>query len=158
MVETMKHPLFYLVLAGFLMGSTMGCGCLRSILTCDQAPCVQGPNCESCGDPVIVDDCDSCQMETCRPGFLGCFPILGFLFRCNGCAGDVYWSEWFSDPPASRDPCDCCGHWNGPLNGGCDSCDVDSGIMAPETESIPLIPTLEPTPVSARRKQANRFH
>lgn len=36
---------------------------------------------------------------------------------CGGC-GELYWSEWHSDPPVCCDPCNDCGDWVGPSSAG----------------------------------------
>jgi hypothetical protein len=33
---------------------------------------------------------------------------------CDSSCGECYWSEWFNDPPACCDPCDCYGNYSGP--------------------------------------------
>ena|SRR5205085_1144370 len=32
---------------------------------------------------------------------------------CDCSCGECYWSEWFNDPPACHDPCDCYGNFAG---------------------------------------------
>lgn len=39
------------------------------------------------------------------------------LCGCTGC-GELYWNEWFNDPPAVCEPCDCCGNFLGPSSPG----------------------------------------
>jgi hypothetical protein len=72
--------------------------------------------------------CDCCNNNlgygACR-GNCGCGedpacrrPILGRLCGCTGC-GELYWTEWFNDPPALCDPCDACGNYTGCGGGQC---------------------------------------
>jgi hypothetical protein len=41
-----------------------------------------------------------------------CRTLLDELFGCNGC-GELYWNEWYNDPPACCEPCDCLGNYAG---------------------------------------------
>lgn len=36
---------------------------------------------------------------------------------CTGCSSELYWNEWYNDPPRCCDPCDRCGNWIGPSAG-----------------------------------------
>jgi hypothetical protein len=53
---------------------------------------------------------------SCCGQFVGMFEKL--CGGCNGCSGEVYWSEWHNDPPRCHAPCDCCGNFTGPSYGG----------------------------------------
>jgi hypothetical protein len=77
-----------------------------------------GPSCAACRQR---DECgcgspgeSSCAANACGNGCGGqgqhC-RLLGAL-GCNGC-GELYWSEWFNDPPACCEPCDCHGNYTG---------------------------------------------
>ncbi len=44
-----------------------------------------------------------------------CGPIAQRTWGCDQC-GDVWWNEWFSHPPACKDPCSCCGTYVGSRN------------------------------------------
>jgi hypothetical protein len=50
-----------------------------------------------------------CLTAVCKP-FGGC---------CGGCGSEVYYNEWYNDPPRCCDPCDHCGNWSGCGCGGC---------------------------------------
>jgi hypothetical protein len=46
---------------------------------------------------------------------------------CSGCDSELYWSEWYNDPPRCCDPCDCHGNWTGPgPSTGCGCCNGGS--------------------------------
>lgn len=55
-------------------------------------------------------DCDSCAC----PDDCGILPALGRGLSCGKGCGEIYWGEWYSDPPDCCDPCDDCGNWTGP--------------------------------------------
>ncbi len=80
-----------------------GCGdCGQEVCSCAAAPA----DCQSCA----AADCQSCA----TPAFSICRPnLLHAIFGCTGCDGELYWSEWFNDPPACCDPCDEHGNWIG---------------------------------------------
>lgn len=112
-----------------------GCACNRSFVSCE------GPRCEyeggpaGCGIEAPCGDCADCGAAPCGdcgPGPCSCADalpdcqscadplftlngrnLLHAIFGCTGCDGEVYWSEWFSDPPDCCDPCDDYGHWIG---------------------------------------------
>ena len=83
-----------------------------------------GPNCgPSCGEYA----CGCAEEATCA---CECGNTCGGkcgksqswwsgLFRrgCNGC-GELYWNEWFNDPPACSEPCDCYGNYISPHDTG----------------------------------------
>lgn len=112
-----------------------GCCCLRGLSPCTGPQCdysygsCGGAGCgiASCGVP-ILDDCTDCGHDPCtcgapvddchgcaRPVFALCGGnLLHAIFGCTGCDSELYWSEWFNDPPACCDPCDDHGYWTGP--------------------------------------------
>jgi hypothetical protein len=102
-------------------GDGCRCGSPYAGMTYDVCCETCGPNCgPSCGS------CAACGQEagcgspgdgcnSCKKGNRVC-PILG-AFQCNGC-GELYWSEWFNDPPRCCDPCDCYGNYLGCNNPG----------------------------------------
>ena len=47
---------------------------------------------------------------SCGPCQASC---VNRLSGCTGC-GDLYWNEWFNDPPALHQPCDCNENFTGP--------------------------------------------
>lgn len=80
----------------------------------------------ACGDgcgPTCGPTCNS----HCSP-FKLCLPIIppkvivGYIrskVTCgSGCSDEVYWGEWWSDPPKC-DPCDCHGNYIGPTGRVC---------------------------------------
>ena len=94
-----------------------------------EAGCGCEPECDACEPGCGVDSgcCGTCGSRGCAPrllGGIGCFfqSIFGEVGGgCNGCDGELYWSEWHNDPPRCCDPCDRCGDWVGPGSGGCTS-------------------------------------
>lgn len=58
--------------------------------------------------------------EFCLPdlGLREMFGVVGCFFTqnmsCAGGCGEVYWNEWYSDPPSECDPCNRHGDWVGP--------------------------------------------
>lgn len=71
--------------------------------------CCCGSACEGCGDGVGC--AGACGTKGCRKcWFFG-------MFDCAGCGG-CYWNEWYNDPPARCEPCDCHGNYIGPGNTG----------------------------------------
>lgn len=100
--------------------------------------CVLGPHgaCHSCGpqgcgpDPCSTccfrwpkpimwcGDCNECGPEgqgCACPADCGLMPALMRDKTCGKGCGEVYWGEWYSDPPDCCDPCDqCYGQWTGP--------------------------------------------
>jgi hypothetical protein len=91
------------------------------------APCgeVCGPVCE----PECAVPCDPCGDPCGAYGYGAVAPygpyygsnwpgLLPWLWRvlfgggfCGDGCGELYWSEWHSDPPDCSDPCDRCGNW-----------------------------------------------
>ena len=178
----MIRLLFTVALAGLLLAGSTGCGGLRCLLTCDSchsgtcgtdglacsdaaAPCDCGEPAPMCGSTAGDCDCATCQTsdscqdcQTCdtRLRLRDCLPFLGSLFRCNGCSSDIYWSGWYSDPPARSDPCDRCGNWTGQRAGSCNTHDAGIGCATCDTGAVTTAPILEPTPVLAAGDRAIR--
>jgi len=137
-------------------GKKYTCGCDVYVPTnycTGPADCCCEPSCGCCGE--CGECCDpACGCEPacgCDPG-CGCEPACGCGTECNtnccaqivgacirmcsklcgggscGCDSEVYWCEWYNDPPHCCDPCDRCGNWTGPSYGpgggpcGCDGC------------------------------------
>jgi len=81
--------------------------------------------------PVYDDPCDGCEVA-CRPcGYHG--GPLRWLYRLltRNCywgrsCGELYWGDWWNDPPDCCDPCDRCGNFTGVHVRGC--VDGDGGI------------------------------
>jgi hypothetical protein len=57
-----------------------------------------------------------CGSGSCGCGTKGSRPILDALCGCS-CCGELYWNEWYNDPPAVCEPCDACGNFVGPRGG-----------------------------------------
>ena len=99
------------------------CGCGEPSCGCGEPSCGCGePSC-GCGEPSCGCDDICCSggggglMDRCsRAG-----SRFAKWFGCNGCSGEIYWSEWHNDPPGCE-PCDCCGNWIGGAGGYCPSC------------------------------------
>jgi len=72
-------------------------------------------------DPVLgsTDACGVCG-GTCQ----GHTPAqhMKYMLTCASGCGEIYWGEWFSDPPDDCDPCDDWGHWIGPVDCSGPSC------------------------------------
>jgi hypothetical protein len=110
----------------FLSGLT-GCGQLRC--GCGDSGCHGSPYafqkydvcCETCG-PSWGPSRGACRCGRPSCGVdcgrkVQCRCALVDAFQCAGC-GELYWSEWFNDPPACCDPCDCHGRYTGPGDTG----------------------------------------
>jgi hypothetical protein len=82
-----------------------------------------GPRCAGgCGDCCCGDvGCGKCVDDCCGGCDGGCsskcrWPRLAKMWRrCTGCygCGELYWSEWFNDPPSCCEPCNCRGQYVG---------------------------------------------
>lgn len=85
-------------------GCEAGCGCSND------CGCEAGCGCASgCGREPKTRGCCATLLHIC--GRM-CDTVCGGA-GC-GCSGEVYWSEWYNDPPRCHDPCNCCGQWVGP--------------------------------------------
>lgn len=144
-------------------------------------PC--GPAaCAACGPAACGPDCGGCGMcaQACGPdcgcghcgGLVGAgVGLLGGIYRalhppgwCGGC-GEIYWSEFHSDPPDCSDPCDRYGNFTdggcttcGPVACGPAVCEPAGCATAPQTlpaeEYISrLKPPIEPAPKVTRLAQ-----
>jgi hypothetical protein len=79
-----------------------GCCCL-----CLPKPIVWCGNCSECGP----NDCESCAC----PSDCGILSFCRWNKSCGKGCGEIYYGEWYSDPPDCCDPCDqCFGQWTGP--------------------------------------------
>ena len=110
-----------------------------------------GPNCgPSCGEHACGCAEPTCGCE-CGDQCGNSRGWCSSLFRrgCNGC-GELYWNEWFNDPPTACEPCDCRGNYIGPGEMGY----YQASYLhdAPYSESAPTalppleVAPLEPTP------------
>jgi hypothetical protein len=117
------------------------CPCVGSNDCCQSGGCGEccepACGCNSCGEPCC--GCNSGCGPSCGAGTACCphkccLKHVGFCTpcghlvntfckctSCNGCNGEIYWSEWHNDPPYCQDPCDCHANWIGP-SGGCNGC------------------------------------
>jgi len=94
--------------------------------------CQSVPNCKSCQLPEATScGCSGGCDQTCDCGsthcqkYDVCLPQLHLKQRIHdhltcgsGCSDEVYWGEWWTDPPKC-DPCDCHGNYIGPQPGPC---------------------------------------
>jgi hypothetical protein len=88
----------------------------------------------------------------------GCCCCKGWHGRdwCDNSCGECYWSEWFNDPPACHDPCDCYGNYAGHRR--------RSVIQAAHHEPVPTLASPDmleiteemPTPAEVPRQPAMR--
>lgn len=73
---------------------------------------------QMCGD---VGVCGSCEGGGCGSTGMavGACPKRGLAdcvtraLTCGSGCGEVYWGEWYNDPPPACDPCDDHGNWTG---------------------------------------------
>lgn len=82
---------------------------------CGTTPCasVGGPRV----GPVACDDCAGPCGEDCTAApccGLTPFGLIRNMFTCNAGCGEIYWGEWYYDPPDACDPCNDCGDYVGP--------------------------------------------
>lgn len=102
----------FVALGALLVGS--GCcsvgGHCGAGASCTLGPCLRPiiwrGECHECGPP--GESCADCCGEC------GIFPALRRGLTCGKGCGEIYISEWISDPPDCCDPCDACGNWVGP--------------------------------------------
>lgn len=112
-----RHRLLALLFA-VLCGGSLGC---QTLGRCGQDCAAPTADCTACGHE--VGQGVACGAGACGGAACTCQrrPWLGKLFGCVGCSGELYWSEWYNDPPACCDPCDDCGHYRGPTCTACGS-------------------------------------
>jgi hypothetical protein len=75
--------------------------------------------------PGCVDSCAQC--DDCCPPPIPCNPWEGMCQMCrstvcSGGCGEVYYGEWYNNPPDCVDPCDECQVWNGGCGEKCFPC------------------------------------
>jgi hypothetical protein len=107
--------------------------------------------CDPCADPCGSGSCG----RVWHRGPLSClFALMSPNNWCGPSCGQRYWGDFYSDPPACHDPCDCYGNYN---SSGCRSCgcggsarhtrnvvgQYDDGMS--ETEESDLQPQAVPT-------------
>lgn len=157
-----------------LLAGGVGCCNVPSFLACDTCstggygvdrltPCKD--NCASGGCATGVECGQSCGTKACGSGGCntvgpGCCPqkrwtLLKALFGCTGCNGELYWNEWYNDPPACNEPCDQCGNYIGGRSGSCNSCGTSAPVGGSSCSTCGTgqarlsVPRLEPTPTLA---------
>jgi hypothetical protein len=115
-IAPMTHPRLLTLLFAMLCCGTLGC---RTLGGCGDGCAAPATDCTACGHE--VGRADSCGAGACSDAACACQrrPWLGKLFGCVGCSCEVYWHEWYNDPPACCDPCDDCGNYRG---SGCATC------------------------------------
>jgi hypothetical protein len=94
-----------------------GCTCGGKVACGDQCTGAPGCGCGACGGAIGAGECpNACGgCCCCRPN--GKCWVLGAVCGCSGC-GDLYWNEWYNDPPQCYEPCDCYGNYVGPGHAG----------------------------------------
>jgi len=91
--------------------------------------------------PVCEDPCDGCDVACGPCGFHG--GPLRWLYRLltRNCywgrsCGELYWGDWWNDPPDCCDPCDRCGNFTGVHVRGCVDGDyATTSYRDPQTDS-----------------------
>jgi len=86
-----------------------GCGLFANggCCLCLPKPIVWCGNCNECG----ANGCESCAC----PSDCGILSFCRWNKSCGKGCGEIYYGEWYSDPPDCCDPCDqCFGQWTGP--------------------------------------------
>lgn len=199
-IGTMKHVLLACLVSALLAASTGCCAprpWLWHPFGPDSAICEPSSGCgpvatpcaggcgEACGPVGGTDWGPACGVaeEPCAEPCAGpcgpaCYPRgpLSWLFAlfagdfCGDGCGEIYWGDFYSEPPECCDPCDRCGNWTGgPTgqsacpSGGCEIPPPDqytgsplSSRYAPRVVSVTdeaVSPTLAET---APAKQASR--
>jgi hypothetical protein len=96
--------------------SACGCG---DVCGCGGA-CEPGCGCDPCGCDSGCSNRGCCLNGVLFGSYCGRFVSMfdKLCGGCNGCSGEVYWSEWHNDPPRCHEPCDCCGNYTGPSYAG----------------------------------------
>lgn len=95
-------------------GVEPGCGCEP---TCGVGGC--GDICGTGGGCPVAENV-AFGFHAIGSEFRRLFAPLGLCCLCgSGCGGcgELYWSDWHSDPPVCCDPCDHGGNWVGPTSG-----------------------------------------
>lgn len=65
---------------------------------------------------------------------------------CRGC-GELYWNEWFNDPPSGCEPCNCHGQYVGRGATAPNEMPLQSFGDVPGAAPISVVPPLELAPV-----------
>ncbi len=148
---------------GSFFGPTCGTTCQEECgPTCE-------PGCDSCGGPPV----EECVGPDCGP----CGPLnwIAGLFHpeawCGPACGELYWSDFHSEPPDCRDPCDNCGNFTGmgtagctsrctgPVTAGCTGPNCSGGSSGHVLRTIPAAEPFsvgEPTTVVKPRRATHR--
>lgn len=131
---------------GWLARWWYGDGCSGCGSCCNEVAC----GCESsCGcEPCCATSCGSaCGSGCCQQKGL-CGSLWNSLCGCSGCDCELYWSEWYNDPPRCCDPCDQCGNWVGPGAG--------NGYRAPYSHPYSVESQPRSTYVGAKKQATMR--
>jgi hypothetical protein len=173
-IGKMKHALLLCLVSALLAASTGCCGpCpwLWHPLGPDSAICEPSPwcgplatpctgACEACGPVAGVEcgpACEVVEAPCVEPCCGPCYPCgpLSWLFAlfagdfCGDGCGDIYWGDFYSEPPDCCDPCDRHGNWTGGPTGqgSCPSGGCEIGLPDEYTAS-PLSSGYAPRVVS----------
>ena len=80
--------------------------------------------CGDCGGDPCADPCGSgCYGRPWHRGPLSC--VFALFMPCTWCGpscGERYWGDFYGNPHAYGDPCDCQGNYAGCNGGGCRNC------------------------------------
>ncbi len=148
-----------------------GCGpAIAAPDACSTCGATAAVPCESCGE------CDGpCAARACGPcgrpwGPLSWFFDIFFAGYCGDGCGELYWSDFHSEPPDCCDPCDRLGNWTGgsvPASvtlppTGCPSCghaasQVRSVPQAARVARRPMVPPRSGKPTSRQLRAARRL-
>lgn len=176
------------IVAALLLLST-GCCAVRTALyepfgpgsLCDPTHC----GAASCGPVAVSDACspgcgvpadpcnacgpceDRCAARACGPcgrpwGPLSWVFDIFFAGYCGDGCGELYWSDFHSEPPDCCDPCDRLGNWTGGAmsagattpHGGCPTC----GQTASQVRSVPTPIRMAQQPTAAVRPGTQASH
>lgn len=117
--------LIALIAGAAQLGCTDACGPGRNYALSKYWGC-----CEQCGPGAWAGP--GCNCPTCGGDSYGCGDACGcgdscdscshprlsrfWQYVCGGCqgCGELYWNEWYNDPPECCEPCDCMGNYTGP--------------------------------------------
>ncbi len=125
--------------------------------SCGHSNCCCGTACRGCGQECgcgSPDDCGGSVDGSCGKRRHK-WRLFG-MFDCAGCGG-CYWNEWYNDPPAQCEPCDCCGNYTGPYATCCcqTPCQYQADYSAMGPTALP--PLEEAPPAAPTEKEAAEF-
>lgn len=130
-------------------GKKWQCGCQDGCGDGCGSNCGCGAGCD-CSTVCACGEACGCSAARCNGhDDRGC-SRCGWLDRLCGCTGcgDCYFSEWWCDPPACQDPCDCYGNYTGPGSVGYYRAPYRRDAAYSETPSnIPPLELIESEPL-----------